>query len=169
MATNRGLRLAEPILHQSRLAFIQALAAKQEFESECRIIIPELKRLWNEKVLVHFGLPHQEPIEAGTIVGNEPLLQSQEAINYIDWKHYLYNYTPQLLAKAITRLSGRLSLTANGLENSRGPVDNVPAYFKALVQDMRKQEKKREAKTPFSVVAVIDPTADDDRNMGRGY
>src|SRR5271156_682909 len=99
MATNRGLRASETELKSSRLSFIQSLAAKQEFESECAVIIPELQRLWTEKIAVPFNLQENFTIED---------------VNVVNWRHYLHNYDPFMLKKAITRLAGRLQIDTDG-------------------------------------------------------
>lgn len=148
MATNRrptvnGLRSTNLELQSARQQFITSIESKQKFNEECAVIIPALQKHWVDKVLTPFNLPYTEHIEAGTVVvsngiGPGPLLQTQEGVNHINWRHYLYNYDPFLLQKAISRLSSRMKIVADGtVENTRGPIANVPAYFKALVQDLR--------------------------------
>ena len=151
MATNRGLRKSDDQLKSARLSFIESLQAKRQFEDECAVIVPELERLWTEKITVPFNLPVQEYIEVGTVVNGEALRETQEGVNVINWRHYLYNYDPFMLKKAITRLASRLELDTDGVfgtakvKNTRGVVENIPAYFKALVQDARIKELKKAA------------------------
>lgn len=165
MATNRGLRKSDTELKSARQSFVQSLQEKQEFEQECAVIIPELQRLWNEKIIVSFDLPYTEHIEVGTVVstavGLTPLLQTQEGVNHINWRHYLYNYDPFMLKKAITRLASRMKLAADGtLENARGPIANIPAYYKALVQDLRIKELNPRKRRGLGRSAVLDSPAD---------
>jgi hypothetical protein len=136
MAINQGLRTPEDQLSTSRQQFIQSLKIKQQFTEECKILIPELERLWREKILVPLGYSNG--------IAFAPLSDIETIV--INWQHYLHNYTPQLLSKAITRLSSRLKFDPVGkkAENDRGPVKNIAAYFKALVQDLRRKEQKRD-------------------------
>lgn len=158
MSHSNNLRAPEDTLVTSRQQFIQSLEAKKQFNADCAIIIPELERLWMEKVIDAFDLTFEIRIEVGTVVNGSPLLVTQEGTNYIDWRHYLYNYEPQLLAKAITRLASRLTIVNGTPSNARGPVDNIPAYFKALVQDAARKRSKRGNNRPFvkPVVAGAD-------------
>jgi hypothetical protein len=137
MATNRNLRAAESTLSSSRQQFIQTLEQKRQFEADCAVIIPELDRLWKEKIL-------------------DPFQQSVEETTVVNWKHFLFNYRPQLLSQAITRLASRLRLSTDWggvlplivprLVNARGPVENLSAYYKSIVQDLRKKEVRGEKK-----------------------
>lgn len=168
MATNRGLRSTDLELQSARQSFIQSIENKEEFNRECAIIIPVLQKQWTAKILTPFNLPYTEEIEVGTMVNNSPLLQNQEGVNHINWRHYLYNYSPFLLQKAITRLASRMELDANGtVKNARGPIVNVPAYFKALVQDLRVRElnprKRRNSQKPVpgTLIEVEDTSRDD--------
>jgi hypothetical protein len=124
MATNRNLRAAEAVLSSSRQQFIQSIEDKKKFEEECVVIIPELVRQWREKILLPF------------------LIEPMDGTQIVNWKHYLFNYRPQLLSKAITRLASRLKLVDGKLHNARGLVENLSAYYKAIVQDLRKKERK---------------------------
>lgn len=166
MAKNTPLRADETVLAQSRSQFIQSLENKKQFEQECAVIIPELDRQWKEKILTLLGYSFQEDAagheEAVTThsYGSQPGTWRRfglDETHVINWKHYLYNYTPQLLSKAITRLASRLKFDPvnKTVENSRGKVENVSAYFKALVQDMRKAEVRREVKGGVRRSAVL--------------
>lgn len=140
------LRTPEPDLSKSRQSFIQTLEDKKQFEADCAVIIPVLDGLWKEKILTLLGynIPtDMQPYKAG-IPGFIPV----DETHAINWKHYLFNYTPQLLSKAITRLASRLTIVDGKPTNTRGEVANVSAYFKSLVQDLRKREIKRENLDP---------------------
>src|SRR5208282_3909431 len=140
-AISTPLRAPEVDLSNSRKAFIQQLENKKQFEADCAQIIPELDRQWKEKILDPFKLPLTTALVT-TADGCEPA----DKLNVINWRHYLYNYTPQLLSKAITRLVSRLKLIDGEVQNTRGVVANVSAYYKSIVQDMRRKEVQREKK-----------------------
>jgi len=137
MATSRNLRAAESILSSSRQQYIQSIEAQKQFEADCEIIIPDLRQRWEEKILNPFHLPSVQdlvPCPGGCKSGDE--------VNVPNWKHYLFNYRPQILSRAITRLASRLKLVNGKLYNARGPVENLLAYYKSVVQDLRKKERR---------------------------
>lgn len=80
---------------------------------------------------------------AGPGVVSNVALRTQEGINWINWRHYLYNYSPQLLIKAMNRLANRIcqDYSQNPLPGFNWlTIDNLSAYYKAIVQDLRKRE-----------------------------
>ena len=107
--------------------YIQSLEQKRQFEADCAVIIPELDRLWMEKVIEPFGLD----------VG---YLDDLVPTNVVNFRHFLYSYTPQILTKAITRLASRLG---EQLVNGGELVKNVSAYYKNIVRDLRRKEHLR--------------------------
>jgi hypothetical protein len=131
------LRVPAEDLSNSRKAFIQQLENKRQFEEDCAIIIPELERLWKEKILEPFRIPeiHGDDGDGELGLGTT-----------IVWKHYLYNYSPILLSKAITRLASRLvqEEVKMAVDKTPPPINNLNAYFKALVQELRRKELKRQ-------------------------
>lgn len=136
-----SLRVPEADLSNSRQLFINNQKIKHQFEADCAQIIPVLDRFWTTKILEPFGL------SLTTSDGCEP---ADTIINVPNFKHFLYNYTPQMLVKAITRLASRMGVqqvdsAAGTVCNERGVI-NIVAYYKALVQDMRKKELRRELK-----------------------
>ena len=158
---SRNLRAPEVDLSSSRQQFIQSLENKKLFEQECAVIIPELDRLWEEKILAFLGLTSVDVHRCGDGCddgGCEYRPGEKRWVGFvansdtyvINWKHYLFIYTPQLLSKAITRLSSRLKFdpVAKTVENARGEVKNVSAYYKSVVQDMRRKELRCAAATP---------------------
>ncbi len=127
MSTNLGLRTSEPSLKQSRLDFIQTLEKEKEFEEECQLIIPKLEKEWEERILFL--------LENGTTCKT-----IQITANYrIYWKHYLRNYKPQLLLLAIRKLEHRMENN-----DELGPIVDIRLYFRAMVQDLRRKEIKKE-------------------------
>jgi hypothetical protein len=151
------LRAPQVDLSKSRQQFIQSLQNKQQFEQECVAIIPELDRLWQEKILDLLNLAAVDVHQCSNGCGDAGCEYRPGEKSYvgflpnpdtyvINWKHYLFNYAPQLLVKAITRLSSRLKFdpVAKTVENARGEVKNISAYYKSIVQDLRKKEVKRE-------------------------
>jgi len=160
------LRAPEADLSKSRQLFIQTLENKRLFEQECSLIIPELERLWEEKIIDTFNLNKVYPDLIRE--RNEAIPPETEGVTMIGpdhWKHYLFNYSPQLLQKAITRLASRLRVDTDGVfgtvKNARGVVENIPAYYKALVQELRKKELKRQGlwcqgAWPQLKIAVVD-------------
>jgi hypothetical protein len=142
------LRTPEDQLQQSRKQYVNSLINEQQFEADCLIIIPDLERLWKERVLV-FGFP---------------------ADTLMDWKPYLRYFKPQTLAAGIDLLVKRLNRheqrygsvlpqpqfqptpeeinatdDMDGMKeriNRAGGVQNVRAYYRQLVQDLRHEEMK---------------------------
>jgi hypothetical protein len=131
------LRVPAEDLSNSRKAFIQQLENKRQFEEDCAIIIPELERLWKEKILEPFRIPEIHGDDGDGELGTGTM---------IVWKHYLYNYSPILLSKTITRLASRLvsEEVKMAVNRTPPPIHNLGAYFKALVQEMRRKELKRQ-------------------------
>ena len=162
MSHSKNLRAAESILATSRQRFIQSLENKKKFEEECAVIIPELDNLWKEKILSLIGptIARITPLiglpgvgqNGRTPVVGPPMLDETQTVN---WRHYLFNYRPQLLTQAVTRLASRIKLVDGEIHNSRGKVENLSAYYKAIVQDLRHKEAKRE-KTRTAL--GLDPT-----------
>jgi len=131
------LRVSEDELSNSRKLFIQTLQNKKQFDADCAVIIPELDRVWEEKILLPFELTPAET-------------------TVINWRHYLYNYTPQILVRGIGRLARRMTMEQDGqLYNRRGPINNVAAYYKALVRDLQRQAA---AKTTVPDLEISDGT-----------
>lgn len=145
------LRTPEDQLQQARTQYVNSLTNEQQFETDCLTIIPDLERLWKEKVLV-FGFSPDTVME---------------------WKPYLRVFKPQTLAAGIDLLVKRLksheqrygsvlpqedpTLTEQviraakpGAEdaaiveriNRASGVQNVRAYYRQLVQDLRREEIK---------------------------
>jgi hypothetical protein len=95
------------VLIRSHEAFIQSIQNREALKRTMPIIIPEFERLWKEKV------------------SNDP----EELPNF---EHYLRNYTPQLLQRAI-------NTTAKY-------ADSPKAYFKSVVKDLRRKQIAAEQK-----------------------
>lgn len=144
-----SLRTPEDQLASSRKQYVNSLTNQQQFEEQCLIIVPDLERQWKEKILV-FGFP---------------------ADTTLDWKSYLRYFKPQTLAAGIDLLVKRLKgheerygsvlpheeLVANipksefaklpheemkELINRAGGVPNVRGYYRQLIEDLRREEKK---------------------------
>jgi hypothetical protein len=144
-----NLRTPEDQLAQARKQYVNSLTNKQQLEKDLLIIIPDLEHLWNEKILVPFRFP-------------DDLV--------MDWRQYLNVFKPQLLAKGIHQLASRLDAHArrfgsvhpqpeleptaeeiyaarNDEEireriNRAGGVQNVRAFYRSLVQELRREEMK---------------------------
>jgi hypothetical protein len=144
-----NLRTSEDQLAQARKQYVTSITNKQQLEKDLVIIIPDLERLWKEKVLVPFRFPDD---------------------TVMDWRQYLNVFKPQLLAKGIHQLASRLDAhakrfgsvhpqpelaptaeeiyTAKSDEeikeriNRAGGVQNVRAFYRSLVQELRREEIK---------------------------
>jgi hypothetical protein len=148
MAPNQNLRAADSTLKQSRLDFIQNLNDKEQFEIDCKVIIPELERRWQEKIIIPFKLSSASTFTIHVCDSRcccDTGCGHTDELNAINWKHYLYNYTPQLLVHGINRVAARL-----GRKLEDGPVVNLNAYFKNVVQDLRRKELKKMKTVTFS-------------------
>jgi hypothetical protein len=142
-----NLQTPEDQLAQARTQYVNSIINKQQFEKDLLVIIPDLERLWKEKILVPFSF-------ADDMV--------------MDWRQYLNVFKPQLLAKGIHQLASRLDAharwfgsvhpqpdleptedeiwTAKNDEeireriNRAGGVQNVRAFYRSLVQELRREE-----------------------------
>jgi hypothetical protein len=148
MATRRstlGLKTEEQQLQQSRSIFIQTLEKKRQFEADCVVIIPELDDQWKTKILPLLGYnPAAIASWVPTVFGDAASF-GYNPEHVINWRHYLYNYSPQLLQKAITQLASRLKEDHAGspLVGKHAPILNPNAYYKSLVQNLRRAEIAR--------------------------
>jgi hypothetical protein len=165
-----NLRTPEDQLAQARKQYVNSITNKQQLEKELLIIIPDLERLWKEKILVPFEFPDDV---------------------VMDWRQYLNVFKPQLLAKGIHQLASRLDAHAkrfgsvhpqpelqptaeevyaaknpNEMKeriNRAGGVQNVRALYRSLVQELRREEMK--ANPPQSrfnetiMIAVLEQAA----------
>jgi hypothetical protein len=132
------LRLAtdKTQLSEARKAFIKTIREKQEMENEFSEIIPFLQELWMDKILC---LPRNNAQEEQT----RELLYIQQPEVFPNFKHYLYNYTPQLLVRAINKTA-----------DYRESIESFLPYFKKVVQDMRKKDIQKENTLPTMVDAT---------------
>lgn len=169
------LRTPEPQLVRSRQQFIQTLDNKREFEAECVVIIPVLDAKWKEKILPLLG--YRIPTDMQPY--KSPGFTSVDETHCVNFRHYLYNYSPQLLVKAINRVAARLEQDKlDNMEADRwggsakpprtGEIQNVSAYFKSIVQDLRRKEQKKEAQeNRLSAQEFLDTVWDFGVNGGR--
>lgn len=106
------LRASQEELATARKSFIQQHEATAQFEKDCAEIIPVLLQEW----------------EAADI-GPAP-----------DFRHYLFNYSPQLLTKALRR-------TRKYVWEGPREVRDILAYYKAVVRDLRTKELAKQKNT----------------------
>jgi hypothetical protein len=108
----------DPKLAAARREYIQNLNKTEEFDTECRTLVPILERLWDENV-GPFNFPKDEE-------------------HTIIWEDWLKFYTPQVLERAIHSLAERLAAH----EKRYGSVlPNVAATF-PTPQEQRKMPRE---------------------------